>query len=198
MSNDNDKCQEYQKNMGKRLRKIRKENALSQDDVADALGICTKQYQRYEYGDSAISCEKLSILEESFHFDVRYIVTGKREQIDIDRYVVNMPWKEKRDFFERMARYVLRILYNTKENRQGNRNIYRGVVKNPTIRMKMRNDKRDNEHRMIHCSGCGKFLATCNEVISLNIICPKCRTVTIADLKSGELKTIRDRRKNQV
>lgn len=46
MSNDNDKDQEYQKNMGKRLRKIRKENALSQDDVSDALGICTKQYQR--------------------------------------------------------------------------------------------------------------------------------------------------------
>ena len=45
MSNDNDKDQEYQRNMGKRLRKIRKENALSQDDVADALGICTKQYQ---------------------------------------------------------------------------------------------------------------------------------------------------------
>ena len=45
MSNDNDKDQEYQKNMGKRLRKIRRENALSQDDVADALGICTKQYQ---------------------------------------------------------------------------------------------------------------------------------------------------------
>ena len=45
MSSDNDKDQEYQKNMGKRLRKIRKENALSQDDVADALGICTKQYQ---------------------------------------------------------------------------------------------------------------------------------------------------------
>ena len=45
MSNDNDKDQEYQKNLGKRLRKIRKENALSQDDVADALGICTKQYQ---------------------------------------------------------------------------------------------------------------------------------------------------------
>ena len=45
MSNDNDKDQEYQKNMGKRLRKIRKENALSQDDVADALCICTKQYQ---------------------------------------------------------------------------------------------------------------------------------------------------------
>ena len=41
----------------------------------------------------------------------------------------------------------------------------------------MRNDKRDNEHRMIHCSGCGKFLATCKEVISLNIICPKCYTV---------------------
>ena len=43
MSNDNDKDQEYQKNMGKRLRKIRKENALSQDDVADALAIaiCT-------------------------------------------------------------------------------------------------------------------------------------------------------------
>jgi len=49
---------------------------------------------------------------------------------NIKRIVVNMPWKEKRDFFERMARYVLRILYNTKENRQGNRNLYRGVVKN--------------------------------------------------------------------
>mgnify|MGYP000517897070 CR=1 FL=1 len=46
MSNDNDKDQEYQKNMGKRLRKIRKENALVyRNDVGDALGICTKQYQ---------------------------------------------------------------------------------------------------------------------------------------------------------
>lgn len=43
------------------------------------------------------------------------LATGKREQIDIDRYVVNMPWKEKRDFFERMARYVLRILNNTEK-----------------------------------------------------------------------------------
>ena len=33
----------------------------------------------------------------------------------VDRYVVNMPWKEKRDFFERMARYVLRILNNTEK-----------------------------------------------------------------------------------
>ena len=44
MSNDNDKCQEYQKNMGKRLRKIRKENALSQDDVADALVLSGKNH----------------------------------------------------------------------------------------------------------------------------------------------------------
>lgn len=34
---------------------------------------------------------------------------------ETDRYVVNMPWKEKRDFFERMARYVLRILNNTEK-----------------------------------------------------------------------------------
>ena len=34
---------------------------------------------------------------------------------NIKRIVVNMPWKEKRDFFERMARYVLRILYNTEK-----------------------------------------------------------------------------------
>ena len=46
MSNDNDKDQEYQKNMGKRLRKIRKENALSQDDVADALGTVSYTHLR--------------------------------------------------------------------------------------------------------------------------------------------------------
>ena len=60
MSNDNDKDQEYQKNMGKRLRKIRKENALSQDDVADAL------LDRYEYAGSSIYSEypdKVTILK---------------------------------------------------------------------------------------------------------------------------------------
>ena len=36
MSNDNDKDQEYQKNMGKRLRKIRKENALSVTSSQDS------------------------------------------------------------------------------------------------------------------------------------------------------------------
>ena len=55
MSNDNDKCQEYQKNMGKRLRKIRKENALSQDDVRMLL----------VYAQSSIRNTNMEILQ--FH-----------------------------------------------------------------------------------------------------------------------------------
>ena len=37
---------------------------------------------------------------------------------NIKRIVVNMPWKENRDFFKRMARYVLRILYNTEKGEE--------------------------------------------------------------------------------
>lgn len=38
----------------------------------------------------------------------------------------------------------------------------------------------------------------CEEKCSQDSINEECRTVTIANLKSGELKTIRDRRKNQI
>ena len=65
MSNDNDKCQEYQKNMGKRLRKIRKRMHCLRMMLRMLL-VYAQSSIRDTIWRSAISCEKLSILEESF------------------------------------------------------------------------------------------------------------------------------------
>ena len=44
------------------------------------------------------------------------ILTGKKSrEVDIDSYVINMAWNDKCSFFERMARYEVRML---KESRR--------------------------------------------------------------------------------
>lgn len=70
----------------------------------------------YEYGTAAISCYQLSILEDKYHFDSHYILTGKKSrEVDIDSYVINKGWNDKCSFFERMARYEVRMLKESKK-----------------------------------------------------------------------------------
>ena len=115
MSKMNEKEHDYKFEMGQRLREMRENNALGQKELAEAVHVGNKQYQRYEYGTAAISCYQLFILEEKYHFDSHYILTGKKSrEVDIDSYVINMGWNDKCSFFERMARYEVRVLKESK------------------------------------------------------------------------------------
>ena len=40
-----------------RMRKLREKKKMTQSNVADAMGVTLRQYQRYEHGEQALSIE---------------------------------------------------------------------------------------------------------------------------------------------
>ena len=58
----------------KRLKDIREDNDLKQEDVARALGIKQQQYSEYERGVVLISIEKLDKLADFYNTSIDYLV----------------------------------------------------------------------------------------------------------------------------
>lgn len=81
--------------MGKRLKETRENKLFTQEDIAGILHIGLKQYQRYEYGDSTLPYDSLIVLEDELNYDIHYIVTGKRQEIDVRREIDNLPILKK-------------------------------------------------------------------------------------------------------
>ena len=57
-----------------RLKEIREDKDLKQDDVAKALGIKQQQYSEYERGTVLISIEKLDKLADFYDTSVDYLI----------------------------------------------------------------------------------------------------------------------------
>ena len=57
-----------------RLREIREDKDLKQDDVAKTLGIKQQQYSEYERGTVLISIEKLDKLADFYDTSVDYLI----------------------------------------------------------------------------------------------------------------------------
>ena len=47
-----------------RMRKLREKKKMTQSNVADAMGVTLRQYQRYEHGEQALSIEGWIFLAE--------------------------------------------------------------------------------------------------------------------------------------
>ena len=62
-----------------RLKEIREDNDLKQEDVARALGIKQQQYSEYERGVVLISIEKLDKLADFYNTSIDYLV-GRTEE----------------------------------------------------------------------------------------------------------------------
>ena len=60
------------------LRKIRKEKNLTQSDVANALNITVRQYQRYESGEQTTTLDNLIALADYFDVTLDYLVGRER------------------------------------------------------------------------------------------------------------------------
>jgi len=60
------------------LRDLRKEKKLTQLDVATALGITVRQYQRYESGEQTTTLENLIALADFFDVSLDYLVGRER------------------------------------------------------------------------------------------------------------------------
>ena len=66
--------------IGQRIRAVRKENPLSQEKMAEILGIhSTTHYQNIEYGKSKVTTNQLQILYDKFNASPNYILLGKVE-----------------------------------------------------------------------------------------------------------------------
>ena len=56
------------------IRKLRKENKLTQEQVSKELGIIKIVYQRYEWGQRLIPVNKLVMLADLYNTSMDYIV----------------------------------------------------------------------------------------------------------------------------
>ena len=64
--------------IGSRLQEERKRASMTQNDLAEALGIAKRTQANYEAGSSDATASYLSRVSTEFGFDVPYILTGVR------------------------------------------------------------------------------------------------------------------------
>lgn len=64
--------------IGSRLQEERKRCSMTQNDLAEALGIAKRTQANYESGSSDATASYLSRVATEFGFDVPYILTGVR------------------------------------------------------------------------------------------------------------------------
>lgn len=90
-------------NFSENLKKIRLEKGLSQEAVADELGITRQGYANYEKGSSSPTLESIEKLSEALSVDINYLLF--KEKIDSLE-------KSKRELEERFQKLELSTRYN--------------------------------------------------------------------------------------
>ena len=99
-----------------RVKALRKENHLTQEDMANLLGISPGGYSALETGRNAFDIDKLAIMAERFHVSIEYLAHGtkkdtslvdevskllsglsREELLEIRRYIKYVRWSRKND-----------------------------------------------------------------------------------------------------
>ena len=97
--------------IGQRIRAVRKENQLSQEKMAEILGIhSTTHYQNIEYGKSKVTTNQLQILYDKFNASPNYILLGKVE--GKQEYVydfVRLPADEKIKIYLKITKSAFKV-----------------------------------------------------------------------------------------
>lgn len=57
--------------------------------------------------------------------------------------------------------------------------------------------RKNHENRKVYCPDCGKYLVTCKETKSLEIVCTRCRMALIVRVQGLELTIFHERRKKK-
>ncbi len=72
--NEPRKSTQYDAEIGFRIRQIRQDKEISQEDIADSLGISYQQLQKYEAGKNRLSPERLCKIAILIGADVNYLL----------------------------------------------------------------------------------------------------------------------------
>lgn len=71
------------KKIGRRIRQFREESGLSQQELAEKLDISFQQLQKYEYGQSSITVERLIQLSQVLHVPMVKLIPSPEEDADL-------------------------------------------------------------------------------------------------------------------
>jgi transcriptional regulator with XRE-family HTH domain len=76
LSEEQEKRDSFSVYVGGRLRKIRLERRMKQNELAQTLDLSFQQIQKYEYGNCAISARNLFILARKLDVPMEYFIEG--------------------------------------------------------------------------------------------------------------------------
>ena len=99
--------------IGKRLKKCRIQLGKSTSEVAAELGITDSEYKRIEMGEENLSLEMVIFLDERFHINCRYLLTGK--EIQYSAYLselLEMCSQERKETVNNMLLHISNLLKN--------------------------------------------------------------------------------------
>lgn len=89
--------------IGSFLRQLRKENALTQEELAEKFGVSSRSVSRWENGSTMPELEILVDLADFYHVDIKEIIDGERKREimsegtkEVLRSVANYAKQEKR------------------------------------------------------------------------------------------------------
>jgi len=72
-----------QKQLGASIRKYREESGLSQQDIAEQLEISFQQYQKYEYGRTRLTVDRLLQISTILHVPVEQLLLPVYDSPDL-------------------------------------------------------------------------------------------------------------------
>lgn len=100
--------------IGRRLKQIRHERDLTQEQAAEALSISLAFYGRIERGQNGLTLERVIQLYEKLDIDPTYLLTGeKRQEIKLDIALNQCP-REKRFDMEQLVKYAINLAKDEK------------------------------------------------------------------------------------
>ncbi|MBQ7794420.1 MAG: helix-turn-helix transcriptional regulator [Clostridia bacterium] len=93
-------------NIGERLKKYRKENKLTQNDIANKLEMSLNFYGDIERGKCRLSIEKIILVYERLGIDPTYLLTGEEHpSVSFYDIIKDCP-KDKIFDMEQIVRYA--------------------------------------------------------------------------------------------
>ena len=79
-----------QKEIGQRIRSLRKENRLSQEELANKLNVNTDHLGRLETGNRGMSIVLLAEISKYFAVSTDYILFGERQNTDEIKEIISL------------------------------------------------------------------------------------------------------------
>lgn len=97
--------------VGEKIKKRRKELCISQESLAEILGVTYQQVQRYENGTNKLNVENIQIIADALSGPVSYFFEPEKASIVAEKLVLYQATNEGR-----LLRYFRKIKNNSSKN----------------------------------------------------------------------------------